>query len=371
MTLIEMFTPDDHALMSQALQLAEKGLYTTTPNPRVGCVITQNNRIVGSGWHEKAGQPHAEINALAMAGEMARGATAYVTLEPCSHHGRTPPCAEALIRAGITRVVIAMEDPNPLVMGSGIETLKQAGISVQTGLMQSQSEALNPGFIKRMQLKKPWVRVKTAVSLDGKTALRNGKSQWITGEAARRDGHRWRARSCAVLTGIGTILADNSQLTVRHVSTSRQPKKVIIDHRLVIPLDADVLKGETVYLFTAASADTEKIDRLEKMGVAVFPVEQIDQGRINLEGVMAILAQLECNEILVEAGSALGGALIQAGLVDELIIYMAPSLLGDAARSMFQLPDLNNLDDKCSLRIEDARQMGQDFRFIARFLTRT
>lgn len=369
--LIEMFTTDDHAFMSQALQLAEKGLYTTTPNPRVGCVITRDNRIVGSGWHEKAGQPHAEINALAMAGEMARDATAYVTLEPCSHHGRTPPCAEALIQAGITRVVIAMEDPNPRVLGRGGEILKQSGVFVQTGLMQNQAEALNLGFIKRMQHKKPWVRVKTAVSLDGKTALRNGKSQWITGEAARRDGHRWRARSCAVLTGIGTILADNPQLTVRHVSTSRQPKKVIIDHRLVIPLDADVLKGETVYLFTAASADTEKIGRLENMGVAVFPVEQIDQGRINLEGVMAMLAKLECNEILVEAGSALGGALIQAGLVDELIIYMAPSLLGDAARGMFRLPDLNNLDDKCSLRIEDARQIGPDFRFIARFLTRT
>ena len=211
--------------MAQALQLAEKGLYTASPNPRVGCVIAQQDRIVGSGWHEKAGQPHAEINALSAAGAAARGATAFVTLEPCSHHGRTPPCTQALIQAGIARVVCAMEDPNPLVLGNGIAALQQAGIVVQAGLMQQQAQTLNAGFIKRMQRNKPWVRLKMAASLDGKTALQNGASQWITGAPARRDGHRWRARSCAVMTGIGTVLADNPQLSVRHVTTSRQPKK--------------------------------------------------------------------------------------------------------------------------------------------------
>lgn len=359
-----MFTTSDHVFMSQALQLAEKGLYTTSPNPRVGCVITRNNQVVGNGWHEAAGQPHAEINALAMTGEMARGATAYVTLEPCNHHGRTPPCVNALIQAGITRVLVAMEDPNPLVRG-GIEALRQAGVLVQSGLMQHQAEVLNAGFVKRMRQKKPWVRLKMAASLDGKTALKNGQSQWITGEAARRDGHHWRARSCAVLTGIGTVIADNPQLTVRHVPTSRQPRKVIIDNRLAIPLDTDVLSGETVYIFTTSTEKMEKIDKLEKMGVNVIPIEQSDQGRVNLVDVMTTLAQLECNEILVEAGSILNGALIQAGLVDELIIYIAPSLLGSNARDMFQLPELSSLDQKFTLKIDDVRMIGQDIRVIA------
>ncbi|MCB1936501.1 MAG: bifunctional diaminohydroxyphosphoribosylaminopyrimidine deaminase/5-amino-6-(5-phosphoribosylamino)uracil reductase RibD [Nitrosomonas sp.] len=360
-----MFTTSDHVFMSQALQLAEKGLYTTSPNPRVGCVITRNNQVVGNGWHEAAGQPHAEINALAMTGEMARGATAYVTLEPCNHHGRTPPCVNALIQAGITRVLVAMEDPNPLVRGGGIEALRQAGVLVQSGLMQHQAEVLNAGFVKRMRQKKPWVRLKMAASLDGKTALKNGQSQWITGEAARRDGHHWRARSCAVLTGIGTVIADNPQLTVRHVPTSRQPRKVIIDNRLAIPLDTDVLSGETVYIFTTSTEKMEKIDKLEKMGVNVIPIEQSDQGRVNLVDVMTTLAQLECNEILVEAGSILNGALIQAGLVDELIIYIAPSLLGSNARDMFQLPELSSLDQKFTLKIDDVRMIGQDIRVIA------
>lgn len=365
MTPTEMFTTSDHVFMSQALQLAEKGLYTTSPNPRVGCVITRNNQVVGNGWHEAAGQPHAEINALAMTGEMARGATAYVTLEPCNHHGRTPPCVNALIQAGITRVLVAMEDPNPLVRGGGIEALRQAGVLVQSGLMQHQAEVLNAGFVKRMRQKKPWVRLKMAASLDGKTALKNGQSQWITGEAARRDGHHWRARSCAVLTGIGTVIADNPQLTVRHVPTSRQPRKVIIDNRLAIPLDTDVLSGETVYIFTTSTEKMEKIDKLEKMGVNVIPIEQSDQGRVNLVDVMTTLAQLECNEILVEAGSILNGALIQAGLVDELIIYIAPSLLGSNARDMFQLPELSSLDQKFTLKIDDVRMIGQDIRVIA------
>ncbi len=361
-----MFTPADHAFMSQALQLAEKGLYTTSPNPRVGCVITQNNTIVGNGWHAKAGQPHAEINALATAGAAAHGATAYITLEPCSHHGRTPPCVDALIQAGIARTVIAMQDPNPRVLGNGIAALKQAGISAQTGLMQDQAEALNAGFIKRMQHKKPWVRLKVAASLDGKTALNNGQSQWITSEPARQDGHRWRARSCAIMTGIGTIRADNPRLTVRHIPVSRQPKKIIIDNHLALPVDADVLKDGDACIFTAATGNTAKVASLERMGIHVIPAEQTDQGQINLASVMTTLAQLECNEILVEAGSTLNGALIHAGLVDELIIYMAPSLLGGNAKDMFQWPEFTSLSQKITLQITDLRMIGQDVRMIAR-----
>lgn len=361
-----MFTPADHTFMSRALQLAEKGLYTTTPNPRVGCVITQNNEIVGSGWHEKAGQPHAEINALATAGEAARGATAYITLEPCSHHGRTPPCTDALIQAGIARAVIAMKDPNPRVLGNGIAALKQVGISVQIGLMQDQAETLNTGFIKRMQQKKPWMRLKMAISLDGKTALNNGQSQWITSEAARRDGHHWRARSCAIMTGIGTIRADNPRLTVRHIPVSRQPKKVIIDNHLAIPIDADILKEGDTCIFTTSAGNTAKIASLEKMGVRVIPAERTGQEQVNLVSVMTTLAQLECNEILVEAGSALSGALIRAGLVDELIIYMAPSLLGGNARDMFQWPEFTSLGQKITLQIVDLRKIGRDIRMIAR-----
>ncbi|SEQ84595.1 diaminohydroxyphosphoribosylaminopyrimidine deaminase / 5-amino-6-(5-phosphoribosylamino)uracil reductase [Nitrosomonas sp. Nm51] len=361
-----MFSSKDYMFMAHAVRLAEKGLYTATPNPRVGCVITRNDQIVGSGWHEKAGQAHAEINALAMAGDKARGATAYVTLEPCTHHGRTPPCVEALIRAAVARVVIAMEDPNPLVSGSGIETLKQVGIAVQSGLLQEQALALNPGFVKRMQRGRPWVRLKTAVSLDGKTALRNGQSQWISSEAARIDGHRWRARSCAVMTGIGTILADNAQLTVRHIPVSRQPKKVIIDNRLAIPVDARVLQGEDVFIFTGSIEETSKTDTLEKMGTAQIIVFEGSGHRTNLNRMMETLAKLALNEVLVEAGSGLSGALIQAGLVDELIIYMAPSLLGDAAKSMFQLSEMVNLGQKIALSIEDVRMIGRDIRVIAR-----
>ncbi|SFK82098.1 diaminohydroxyphosphoribosylaminopyrimidine deaminase [Nitrosomonas aestuarii] len=361
-----MFSLADYTFMSHALQLAEKGLNTTSPNPRVGCVITCNDQIVGSGWHEKVGQAHAEINALVQAGDAARGATVYVTLEPCSHHGRTPPCADALIKAGVSRVVIAMEDPNPQVLGNGCAALKQAGVSVQTGLLSEQAQALNIGFINRMRSQRPWVRLKVAASLDGKTALNNGQSQWITGEAARIDGHRWRARSCGMMTGIGTILADNARLSVRHIFTSRQPKKIIIDNRLEIPFDALVLQGEQAFIFTTASADTGKITTLEKMGARVIVCKQSDQGRVDLNQMLATLADLEFNEIMVEAGSGLNGALMHAGLVDELIIYMAPSLLGGSAKDMLQLPELTCLDHKISLKIEDVRMVGRDIRLVAR-----
>ncbi|MEK7772133.1 MAG: bifunctional diaminohydroxyphosphoribosylaminopyrimidine deaminase/5-amino-6-(5-phosphoribosylamino)uracil reductase RibD [Pseudomonadota bacterium] len=362
-----MFSPADYAFMSTALRLAEKGLYSTAPNPRVGCVITRNEQIVGSGWHERAGQPHAEINALNLAGEAARGATAYVTLEPCSHYGRTPPCADALIDAGIAKVIIAMEDPNPMVSGRGCALLERAGITVQTGLLQTEAHALNVGFVTRMIHNRPWVRLKTAASLDGKTALNNGTSQWITGEAARQDGHRWRARSCAILTGIGTVKSDNPQLTVRHVATHRQPKKIVVDSHLAIPLDARLLQGEEVFIFTANTENQEKKAALSRMGAQVI-VLPTAEGMVDLGKMMAVLADSGMNELLVEAGCGLNGALVKAGLVDEMIIFLAPHLLGDDAQGMIKLPELVNLEQKKALEIMDLRMIGQDIRVIAKCL---
>ena len=360
-----MFSPTDYDLMATSLRLAEKGLYSTAPNPRVGCVIAHNNQIVGRGWHERAGQAHAEIMALREARETARGATVYVTLEPCSHYGRTPPCARSLIKAGIARVVIAMEDPNPLVYGGGCTLLQQAGIVVQKGLLQAEAHALNMGFITRMIHKKPWVRLKTAGSLDGKIALKNGISQWITGEAARQDGHRWRARSCAIITGIGTVRSDNPRFTVRHIHTTRQPKKVVVDSHLALPLDTQLLKGEEVIIFTANNENQEKKAALEKVGVHVIVLSD-SQGRVDLRKMMKILAtDFEMNEVLIEAGSGLNGALIDAGLVDEMVIFLAPHLLGDIAQGMVKLNELVCLDQKKTLRIRDLRMVGEDIRIIA------
>ncbi len=354
--------------MSQALQLAEKGRYSTTPNPRVGCVITQHGKIIARGWHERTGQPHAEINALNSAEGDMRGATAYITLEPCSHHGRTPPCADALIQAGIGKVIIAMQDPNPLVSGRGCALLQRAGVSVQTGLLEAQANKLNLGFVTRMTHQRPWVRLKIAASLDGKTALTNGSSQWITGEAARQDGHRWRAASCAVLTGIGTLKHDDPQLTVRHIETTRQPKKVLVDKRLDIPLDAKLLQGEEVFIFTANSDNAEKILALNELGAQVIALPDA-QGNVDLQRMLHKLADFEMNELLVEAGSGLNGALVHAGLVDELILYLAPHLLGDVAQGMLKLPELSDLDKKHSLELQDVRMIGQDIRVIARRLS--
>ena len=359
-----MFSSSDHIYMAQALQLAEKGLYSASPNPRVGCVIVNGSRVVGCGWHEKAGKPHAEINALKLAGAAARGSTVYLTLEPCSHHGRTPPCDEALIKAGVDKVVIAMNDPNPLVAGRGCELLKGFGIKVQTGLMEEEARILNIGFITRMTLNRPWVRMKIAASIDGKTALKSGASQWITSEPARRDGHRWRARSCAVLTGIGTILKDNSQLTVRHVETPRQPLRVVVDSRLEIKPDARVLRGEGELVFTA-NVSEGKIAEL--LNVGAQPIMMPNEiGGIDLVRMMSKLADYEINELLVEAGSKLSGALIREGLVDELVIYLAPCLIGDSAQGMLSLPELENLSDKKALTIRDLRMIGTDIRIIAR-----
>ncbi|GKS69984.1 diaminohydroxyphosphoribosylaminopyrimidine deaminase [Nitrosomonas sp. PY1] len=361
-----MFSAADHTFMSHALQLAEKGLYSTTPNPRVGCVIVQNEHIIASGWHKKSGHPHAEIYALKMAGEAARDATAYVTLEPCNHYGLTPPCARALIEAGIAKVNIAMEDPNPIVAGRGRVLLQQAGITVTTGLLEAQAQALNIGFVSRMTRKKPWVRLKIATSLDGKIALRNGASQWITGEAARIDAHRWRARSCAIMTGIGTVKSDNPQLTVRHVETTRQPKKIVLDSQLSIPLSTSLLRDESVIIFTTNRQNQGKISQLTQLGVQVI-LMPANNGMVDLEKMLTLLAtDFAMNEILVEAGSHLNGALLNANLVDEIILYIAPHLLGDDAQDIFRLPGLVDLKQKKTLIFEDIRTIGQDIRIIAR-----
>lgn len=363
---IFMFSSTDYSHMAFALRLAEKGLFTATPNPRVGCVLARNGKVVGTGWHERAGGPHAEVYALRAAGTAARGATAYLTLEPCSHHGRTPPCAEALVRAGIQRAVVAMQDPNPLVSGRGIRLLEEAGIKVQTGLREAEARVLNMGFITRMVRKRPWVRAKVAASLDGKTALANGISQWITSDAARRDSHRLRARSCAVMTGIGTVLADNPRLTVRHVQTSRQPLRVVVDSRLQIPVGAALLNGNGGLIFTAKAAEGI-IRSFRDAGVRVMVMPDA-KGEVDLEQMMKTLADLGMNEVLVEGGRRLNGALLNAGLVDELVLYLAPCLIGDSAQGMFSMPELQDLAGKRRLEICDVRTVGPDLRVNARIL---
>lgn len=358
-----MFSSADHEYMAQALRLAEKGLCTTTPNPRVGCVIVRAGKVVGTGWHERAGESHAEIHALAQAGELAQGATVYVTLEPCSHHGRTPPCAEALIKAGVGRVVVAMVDPNPQVAGEGLMQLQQAGIQTDIGLLEEEAHQLNIGFVSRMTCGRPWLRLKIAASLDGKTALNNGVSQWITGAAARRDVHRLRARSCAVLTGIGTVLADDPMLNVREVETTRQPLRVVVDSALRMPPTAKMLLAEETLVVTASS-DPAKAGRLREAGAEVLVLPPLD-GRVDLARMLDELGQRGINEITVEAGRGLSGALVQQGLVDEFVIYFAPLLLGDRARGMFDLPELIAMDERRELRIADVAMVGRDVRIRA------
>ncbi|PKO83133.1 MAG: riboflavin biosynthesis protein RibD [Betaproteobacteria bacterium HGW-Betaproteobacteria-11] len=366
------FSADDHRFMARALQLARHGLNTATPNPRVGCVLVKDGRIIGEGWHAVAGGPHAEIVALQKLGagdaangvsKVARGATAYVTLEPCSHHGRTPPCAEALIAAGVGRVVAAMQDPNPRVAGQGLQRLNDAGIVVACGLLEAEATELNIGFVARMTRGRPWLRLKIAASLDGRTALANGLSQWITGPAARRDVHAWRALSCAVLTGIGTVKADDPRLTAREVETSRQPLKVVIDSRLETPPDAAVLAGGGV-LIACASVDAGRRAALEARGAEIVALPD-GKGRVDLPAVLRELARRGSNEVLVEAGSTLGGALLREGCVDELLIYQASLLLGDAARGMVDLGELTTLAAGHRLRILERRAVGADFRLRA------
>ena len=359
---------NDHAWMARALQLARRGLYSTDPNPRVGCVLVRDGELVAEGWHARAGEPHAEIHALRAAGERARGATAYVTLEPCSHHGRTPPCADALIEAGVARVVAAMPDPNPLVAGEGLERLRAAGIEVASGVLQAQAEALNPGFVSRMRRGRPWLRCKLAMSLDGRTAMASGESRWITGAAARADVQRLRARSSAILTGIGTALADDPSLNVRlaagelyGVAPVRQPLRVVLDSGLRLPPTARMLglAGDTLVL--TANQDAAARAALEAAGAEVGYVSATD-GSLDLHAVLALLAQREINEVLVESGPTLAGALLDAGLIDELVVYMAPHVMGDAARGLFHLPGLERMEDRIGLELVDLRRVGTDVR---------
>jgi diaminohydroxyphosphoribosylaminopyrimidine deaminase/5-amino-6-(5-phosphoribosylamino)uracil reductase len=353
----------DKEFMARALRLAERGLYTATPNPRVGCVIVRDGVVIGEGGHERAGGPHAEVVALRAAGERTRGATAYVTLEPCHHHGRTPPCDEALIAGGITRVVAAMLDPDPRTAGQGMARLAQAGIAIETGVMEEPARALNRGFISRVTRGRPWARMKIAASLDGKTALRNGKSQWITGEAARKDGHHWRARACALMTGIGTVRDDDPQLTVRSVETSRQPLRVVIDSRLELPLSARILEGGGV-LIACAAIDQQKAAQLKDKGAEIVVLPNA-AGKVELPALMQELGRREINELHIEAGHKLNGSLVNENCVDELLLYLAPCLIGERANGMLDLPELKDLTNRRKLKIDDLSMIGNDVRILA------
>jgi diaminohydroxyphosphoribosylaminopyrimidine deaminase/5-amino-6-(5-phosphoribosylamino)uracil reductase len=370
------FTSQDHLFMSRALQLAEQGLFTTKPNPRVGCVIVKDGKVVGEGAHLKAGEPHAEVFALQQAGANASGATAYVTLEPCNHTGRTPPCSHTLLKAGISKVVAAMQDPNPLVAGSGLAHLQAHGVEVASGLMQAQAEALNPGFIARMTRNMPYVRSKIAASLDGKTALSNGVSQWITGEAARADVQYWRARSCAILTGVGTVLADNPSMTVRlngqpqidahgaRMDIGLQPMRIIVDSALKTPLNAKILAGGNVLIAFAHDAEY-KSAALLAAGAELLCIPN-EQGKVCLKTLLAHLAAREINEVLAEAGEGLNGALLAQNMIDELLIYYAPKLMGGAAKSMFAMPAFSAMQQAVDLQILDVRNIGSDIRLRAK-----
>jgi diaminohydroxyphosphoribosylaminopyrimidine deaminase/5-amino-6-(5-phosphoribosylamino)uracil reductase len=342
----------DHAMMRRALELAANGLYTTTPNPRVGCVIAKGGKVVGEGWHEKAGGPHAEIVALAKAGGEAAGATLYVNLEPCNHHGRTPPCVDAILKAGVKRVVAAMRDPNPQARGGG-ERL--AGF--EHGLLEDEARELNIGFISRVTRGRPWVRMKVAATLDGRTALVDGRSQWITGEEARRDGHRWRARACAILTGIGTVKADDPRLSVRDVPTPRQPLRVVVDSRLEIPPGARLLTGERILIFSGQAGNAGNAE------VVALPNRS---GKVDLPKMLEELARRGVNELHVEAGFRLNGSLVREGCVDEFLVYLNPSFLGDAAQGMLDLPGVESLEKRPRLRLLSAERVGDDLRIVAR-----
>lgn len=374
-----------HYWMSQAIQLAQRGLYTTDPNPRVGCVLVKGNRLVGQGWHQYAGQGHAEVNALAQAQQQANGATAYVTLEPCSHTGKTPPCTEALIKAGIAQVIVAMQDPNPLVAGKGLKTLENHGMEVQCGLLAAQAAALNPGFISRMQRARPWVRCKMAISLDGRTAMKNGASKWITGAAARSDVQRWRARSSAILTGINTVLEDDPSMTVRpgdwqgefpeawlgpegmDEAKVRQPIRIILDSDLRIASTAKILSAAAQsWLFHRPNANLEqKKKKLINQGAKVVALKSKTES-VDIAQLLQYLAEQEINEVWLESGATLAGKFVQLGLVDEFIIYMAPKLMGHNARGLFNLPGIDAMADSLDLEWQDIRQVGNDLRIIAR-----
>ncbi len=362
--------------MQHAIRLAKKGLYTTDPNPNVGCVIVKDDTIIGEGWHQRAGEAHAEINALAEAGSQAQNATVYVTLEPCCHTGRTPPCVDALIKAGVKKVFVAMQDPNPLVAGKGLKKLQDAGIETQCGLLSEQAIALNPGFIKRMQSGRPFVRVKLAMSLDGRTAMASGESQWISSEASREDVQHMRAQSSAILTGIDTVLADDPSLNVRlnakqlKVDRVRQPKRIVLDSQFRMPKNAKIfsVEGECIVYTTVGSGDDSQNKKgqndNDQYPYTVESCAKID-GKIDLSALMLNLANKEINLLHVEAGSVLCGALLKNGLVDEIIIYIAPHIMGDSAKGLFHLPGLDKMKDRVSLQIKDVRAVGKDIRVTA------
>ncbi|KIV73970.1 MULTISPECIES: bifunctional diaminohydroxyphosphoribosylaminopyrimidine deaminase/5-amino-6-(5-phosphoribosylamino)uracil reductase RibD [Pseudomonadaceae] len=365
-------TASDQAFMARALELARKGLYSTHPNPRVGCVIVRDGQVVGEGWHARAGEPHAEVHALRQAGERARGATAYVTLEPCSHHGRTPPCADALVNAGVARVVAAMQDPNPQVAGRGLLRLMDAGIAVQSGVLESEARALNAGFIKRMETGLPFVRVKLAMSLDGRTAMASGESQWITGPAARAAVQRLRARASVVLTGADTVLTDGARLTVRPdelglnaeltaLAVTRPPLRVLVDGRLRVPLSAPFYQAGKALVATCAVASAR--DRFQEEGHELLAVPS-SNGHVDLRRLLLELGSRGANEVLVEAGPRLAGAFARAGLVDEFQIFMAGRLLGSSARPLLDWP-LARMAEAPQLKITDVRAVGDDWRIIA------
>jgi diaminohydroxyphosphoribosylaminopyrimidine deaminase/5-amino-6-(5-phosphoribosylamino)uracil reductase len=361
----------DHQYMARAIHLAGRGLYTTDPNPRVGCVLVKNNQVVAEGLHRRAGEAHAEANALAEAGDAARGATAYVSLEPCSHQGRTPPCADSLIHAGVSRVVAAMQDPNPLVAGQGLARLRQAGIAVHCGLLEAQASRLNPGFIKRMRQGLPYVRCKLAMSLDGRTAMASGESQWITGDEARHDVQRYRARSSAIVTGIGTVRADDPSLNVRlgagdlhdlgDAYAPLQPLRVVLDTNLRMSGQARMLALPGQTLILTAKDCPESLEPLQRAGAILQQVEAGEAG-LNLTAVLRELALRDINEVWIEAGATLSGAFVAAGLVDELILYLAPHLMGDHARGLLRLPGIECMADRIPLRLDDVRQVGDDLR---------
>jgi diaminohydroxyphosphoribosylaminopyrimidine deaminase/5-amino-6-(5-phosphoribosylamino)uracil reductase len=367
MTAPTEFDERDRMAMQRALELAQRGLDTTDPNPRVGCVILNDGRTVGEGWHERAGEEHAEVVALRAAGTSAQGGTAYVTLEPCSHQGRTPPCVDALVAAGVGRVVFAMLDPNPRVLGRGAERLREAGIEVACGLMAREAAELNVGFVKRMERGSPFVRLKLGMSLDGRTALASGASRWITGEAARADVQHWRARSSAILTGIGTVLADNPRLSVRAAGAEpRQPLRVVLDALLRTPPQARLFESPGVVLLFTSSHDRARRAVLEARGARVEHLADGGDGRLDLARMLARLAELEVNEVHVEAGATLAGSLVRSGLVDELLLYVAPILLGPQARALVELPPVAELAASPRYRIIESRQIETDLRLRLR-----
>jgi len=344
-------------MMARALALAQKGLFTSTPNPRVGCVLAQGESVVGEGWHEKAGGPHAEVVAIDKAGSRAAGATMYVNLEPCSHQGRTPPCVDFIKKNKINRVIAAMLDPNPQAAHGGAQ-LAAAGIGFEHGLMENEARELNIGFVSRMTRGRPWVRLKVAASLDGRTALRDGRSQWITGAEARRDGHRWRARACAILTGIGTVKADDPRLTVRDVATSRQPLRVVVDSRLEMPEKAKILEGGNTLIFCG-------VENARKLNAEVVTLPN-KNNKVELPRMLEELARRGVNELQVEAGFRLNGSLAREGCVDEFLVYLNPSFLGDEAQGMLALSGISSLEQKIKTRITSLDRIGDDIRILAR-----